>query len=216
MALNSTLDQLKIYDDCIVSAVEAFPFQPDGRAVPVILATPERPYASSDNMRDEKASQGVVFPIISVERGDLAFDEMRYRGENVKFKRNTLGYISTAKEEVNTTPFPSPVDVSYVVTLHTKTRSAMNEWKQLVLLTYGENPNWFTMDLSGVWQNWGLKRVSFESEGVSEESELDAGEDQRSLTATWAFTLKGWLFGEMETIKTVLTVQTEYEITDIE
>ena len=97
MELNSAVDQLDIYDTGAVKAVEALPFQPDGRAVPVILATPERAFATGDKLRNEDPSQGAVFPVISVERGDLAFDELRFRNPNTLFKRNA-NHLLSAKQ----------------------------------------------------------------------------------------------------------------------
>lgn len=190
--------------------LQGSPLQTDGNPLRVVFATPDRAFAVAEELWGLDGHRAVALPMSSVEQQEIVKDELRYRNPNIKWRPGSIGYSDENKTEGNSAVFPRAYDLSYQIDFWSRTKETANAFKQWVLYEYAlKKPAFLSVSFDGVWSGWGRKLIELVSEGVSDTSVLEADEAPSEVRLTWTLTLKGWLLPEMTTTKTVLSIEQE-------
>jgi len=190
--------------------LQGSPLETDGNSLRVVFATPDRAFATAAEIWGLDEKRALLLPIVSVEQQEIVKDELRYRNLGVRWRPSNIGYSDENKTEGNSAVFPRAYDLSYQVDFWSKTDAAANAFAQWVAFEFVlQKPAFLSVSFEGVWSGWGRKLIELVSEGVSDTSTLEADEDRTEVRMTWTFTLKGWLLPEMTTTKTVLSIEQE-------
>lgn len=167
---------------------------PTSRPVPLVFATPERAWARMRKKFHKNISSDREFkiplPFLSVQQvGDTTFDPRRYLYKKTLYRRvalDTDGYTDCLSH-----PHPLPYTFQYSIELWTKTR-------------YEARVN--CAQWAGLWEDGGMlyrlvdhgtpmgvKYVPFYLEGLTDNTNLDPVDQQRSLRWTFTVRVDGWL-----------------------
>lgn len=167
---------------------------PTDRPIPLIFATPERAWArmrkkfAKDISADREFK--IPLPFLSVQQiGDTTFDPRRYLYKKVLYRRvalNTDGYTNCLSHA-----HPLPYTFQYSIELWTKTRyeARVNcaQWAGLWDeggMCYRKVDHGYPM---------GVKYVPMFLEGISDNTNLEPVDQQRSLRWTFTVRVEGWL-----------------------
>lgn len=210
--MTEVLDQLSLYDQGFVDWLKTCPLRTVGDELLVVFATPERAFAHAQELlKDAVATPSDIsnlpLPILSVERGDITFDNARFHGPKTLLRR--MAY-STGGGTVKQALFPSPASWTYRVSVWAKYRTTLNQWAVWRRLQFPSNERNLDIDFSPVDETWGRKIIPIFDEGLTDASELEVEDGaERALRSVQSIRMDGWVFGPMEHVKTVLRVITE-------
>lgn len=210
--MTEVLDQLSLYDQAFVDWLKTCPLRTIGDKLLVVFASPERAFGHAKELLGDAAANAqdisnLPLPILSVERGDITFDNRRFHGPKTLLRR--MAY-ATGGGTVKQAVFPSPASWIYRVSLWAKYRTTLNQWAVWRRLQFPSNERNLEIDFSPVDETWGSKIIPIFDEGLTDASELEAEDgSERILRSVQSIRLDGWVFGPMEHVKTVLRVITE-------
>jgi len=167
---------------------------PTDRPIPLVFATPERAWAVmrkkfEKNILEDRDFR-IPLPFLSIQQiGETVFDPRRYLYRKVLYRKvalNTTDYTSALAHA-----HPLPFTFQYSVEVWTKTRyearMAIGQFASL----WEEGGMAFRQVDHGT--PMGVKWVPFFLEGISDNTNLEPVESQRSLRWTLTFRVEGWL-----------------------
>jgi hypothetical protein len=205
-----TVNQLYLYDQAVRSWMESINSRTGvGTHLNVVIATPDRAFATLERMWKKKYTQERVeklklapYPIASIARMAHRYDPTRYRGRQTKFRRVTYS------EDLHTTYnvlYPRPWDFDYQIELSAKNAQTMS-LLTLWLMEQATEEVFLRINFTPLWKEWGVKLVAGDIPDITDNSDLEPDEKQRELRTTVSMTLHGWLFLPPEPVGVVLTI----------
>lgn len=209
-SLSETADQIRSLDVAVRVWAEAAPLLEDGKSIPVVFATPDRAFSAMQHALSGRLPEGrsetvkkIPLPFASISRGNLLYDSNRFRGVNTKFNK-----LATTSDKLTAlqAPFPLPYDISYRVEFWTKNHISGNKLQVYSALSFQSHEMFLPVDYANVWPNWGIKLISYENDGIIDNSELEPGEGERVFRFTQTMTAKAWLLSDVDPVKTAATI----------
>ena len=185
-------------------------FTIDGSPIPLTFATPDRAFAQMAKKFNLKENQPVPLPFISLQQvGDAVPDPKRRLSysiyERVGETYNSDGSLKGALIR----RWPIPYNFTYTAELWCKTRMEARGY----LRSYAEafehgDYTYLTVDHG---DGIGQKLVRVENQGITDNTNLESGQEQRTLR--WALTLVvyGWLPRRLEEVKVIQRVNITFE-----
>ena len=174
--------------------------------VPSVFAPPQRAFAA---LKDLFETQGVVvennrvpLPATALHRDMPTFNPALYR-----FTDRWIARYDNPPDhkKVKVTGPPQSVTIPYVLEIWTYTQIEMlSILKQLSMKFRGELA-YSVVDL----REYGPKRFSIRNDGITDASNLEPQEEERTLRTTMNVTLNAVLHQPLETVRTVHIVETE-------
>lgn len=167
---------------------------PTNRPIPLMFATPERAWARMRKKFQKNISQDREFkiplPFISVQQiGDTTFDPRRYLYKKILYRRvalETTDYTASLAHA-----HPLPYTFQYSAELWVKTRyEARVAAAQFAALWDSGGMCYRRVD-HGI--PMGVKFIPFFLEGITDNTNLEAVDQQRSLRWTFTVRVEGWL-----------------------
>ncbi len=202
-------DQLRAYDQAVVEWVESAPLMRSNAVIPVVMATPDRAFASmQDLLRPTLGTKvddirNIPLPFASVSRSRILYDQTRFHGNKAKFDRLAR---TADNKKLYQARFPAPFNIGYQVELWAKNRTTLNAYELYCLGAFSSFEMFLKVNMRGIWDPWGLVSVPFENEGVQDASDLEPMEGHRVLRFTQSLLGKGWVLAKVEELKVVLTI----------
>ena len=212
--IKNKVDQFRIYDDMIVKwlgdieypvidriGVEFYP------SVPVVLAPPERAFASVSQVlntgttNSQSKQRQVPYPFISVFRLDEVYDMERYTFSR---RRNLINNKQL--------PHPLPYIFPYQIEVWAKGLTTLNYLTQWILLQFEATRLHLPVDFSIIDDDIFSSQkpvhipVLYKSSGNT--SDTEPGEKERTLRKTIDIEVNGWLFRPSKQVKPVHTIKT--------
>lgn len=206
--VNLAVDQWKLYDLAVREWVLRLGPLLNVPTFNVIFATPDRAFATLTHLLNKRYGERAEkiktppFPIASISRLSHRFDRSRFlpNSRRIRGQRYT-----TDRRVAYDALFPLPWDMPYQIDFWAKTREVMNVfsmWLQGESTPQGA----LCVDLKNVDAAWGQKIVLFDVEEITDTSQLEPEEENRSLRFTVTLTLHGWLLLPLVPNKTVFSV----------
>lgn len=197
---------LKLVDDSGV---------PTARPIPLIFATPERAWARMRKKFEKNIAQDREFkiplPFISVQQiGDTTFDPQRYLYNKILYRRVAID--TDNYEDCYSHPHPLPFTFQYSAELWTKTRYEARVACAQFANLWGEGGMLYRNVDHGY--PMGIKVVPWFLEGMSDNTNLEPVDQQRSLRWTFSVRCEGWLVPELISQKLVHDVSVSVEVPD--
>lgn len=156
--------------------------------VPIVFATPDRARAQVARMLNLTRPEAVPLPYISISQvGDVTYD--MHRAMPFKAEYRNVNISDDAKTSYNI-PTPLPYDISYQVDYWSRTRYEAMRARRNLLLELGYLPKFIKVDLGDPFPT---KIVELQFNGVTDNSILESGGEERVLRWTYSFVIKGWL-----------------------
>lgn len=185
---------------------------PTARPIPLIFATPERAWSLMRRKFKKQIAENPNFriplPFLSLQQiGDATFDPSRYLYRKILYRRvaiDTQNYESALAH-----PHPLPFTFQYSCELWTKTRLEARVAIAQFAALWDEGGMLYRKIDHGT--PLGIKIIPFFLEGITDNTNLEASDQQRSLRWTFSFRVEGWLQPPTITQKLVhqLNVQIE-------
>ena len=144
----------------------------------------------------------VNYPIMALLRTDstIADDRFRYN------PRIVVNHEEVGNTFISKTAFcPQPIDIPYTLDIRSVKRNTMNEIIVKLLHKFIKDLGYIKVDL-GVY---GIKYLSVKLDGVSDNSELEPGEEEKKVRYTATFQLRGWVLRPTEEKKIVRNFRSE-------
>jgi hypothetical protein len=145
------------------------------------------------------------FPIIGYSRGDLTFDMARNFGEH---RLRDMGIKLPERKTRFTSVWPRPYEIPITIDVWTLTETYLDKWvvwlgQQAVSGLFN-----FVIDFSKLWSGWIKKLIVADHGGLVNNSDIESVEEGRTAEKryTLSMTLRGWLFLNVEEVKTVLKI----------
>lgn len=185
---------------------------PTNRPIPLMFATPERAWARMRQKFNKELSEDrdfkIPLPFISVQQiGDTAFDPRRHLYRKILYRK-----VAIDTEDFGTClshPHPKPYTFQYSIELWVKTRyeARVNvaQWANIFSdggMTYRKVDHGLPL---------GVKIVPFFEEGITDNTNLEPIDSQRSLRWTFTVRVDGWLSPPMIQQKLVHEIHTDIE-----
>jgi hypothetical protein len=166
------------------------------------------------NGEDLNRSANVPLPLISVTPGAPSKRENQ-RTVPMKnlFRTDLPGTDPKIRERWVAKP-PVPVWLNYQVELWTKTRSTMNALVTALQLKFDPYMAWGVVEIDDWF--WGSLWMPIHLDGMTDNSELEAGEEDRLLRHTVSFRVEAWAFHPPEKDLTVHKTTVEMDPSHLE
>lgn len=171
----------------------------------ILIATPRKQYAEVTTGR-VVSNETLTFPRISIARLDHMIDPERFNCNRIR----RLGWCdSPVRRRLRSARYPTPVHITWQVDFRTRFVTEMNRWEQYLLTEFAPGYLYQTIRVDDVW---GDKYVPiFMEGGLSDNSDLDAGEGDRTIRRTVSLRANGWLFDQNYIAKNIIKrFQLEY------
>jgi hypothetical protein len=170
-----------------------------------VFSPPQRAFAALKDLYDippTEPDKRVPLPATALHREHPVFSPAAYRFTD----RWVNSYRSPPNhEKVEVMGPPQTVTLEYTLEVWTYTQVEMlNIHRQLLLKFRGELA-YTLVDLA----EYGKKRFSIQNGGITDASVLEPQEEERTLRSTMNVTLNAVLHRPLETLRTVLTVETQ-------
>lgn len=167
---------------------------PTTRPIPLIFATPERAWALMRRKFKKQIGTDrnfrIPLPFLSLQQiGDATFDPRRYLYRKILYRRvalETNGYTDALSH-----PHPLPYTFQYSCELWTKTRLEARVAVAQFAGLWAEGGMLYRKVDHGT--PMGVKIIPFFLEGITDNTNLDTADQQRSLRWTFTFRVEGWL-----------------------
>ena len=217
--VDAIVTQLRQYDQGLKDWVQnGVPVKQDGKPPPVIFSTPHRAFAAMQHLlKGELGSRvndlkNIPLPFISITRTRIMYDPERFHGPNTEFRK-----LATSADlgSVYKSQFPLPYDVTYDVNVWAKNRETLNAYQLWSMLQFKNGFETFvSIRLDEVWASWRTKSIPFETEGITDNSDLEPQEGHRVLRFTQQLTAKAWLLCEVEEVKAVHEILQDFYLVE--
>lgn len=171
----------------------------DGAPVPVVVATPERPFADEALVYEKggklERRDTIPLPVASLMLSTHLFDASRYQG----FPERRLQRTSDSRAMYQV-EHPTPQNFIFEFDLRTKASFTMWRLEQEFESRFKHGATVLWVDLGPI----GVQRHHMTVEGPVDNSDLEPGEARdRSLRKTWTLTVEGWLVKPVVRVPTV-------------
>jgi len=185
------IDQILLYDQAVVTWLNnTLPPLLEGRSTQILVSTARKAYAEVTTARLAD-NETLTTPRISLTRLDYVNDPMRFNSNRVR----RLGWCSTpVNQSLRNAKFPAPVTISYQVDLWTRFAKEMNLWVQQLMFDFAQQYIYLSTRPDSVWQD--KLFIMFLEGGISDNSELEPGEGDRSIRRTFTLRADGWIFDQ--------------------
>lgn len=193
------------YDKAFVDWVRQLRYR--GRPVLSVFATPERAFAQVRRQlreRKEEDLKVIPLPFVSIGRGSAAFDPGRFNPNKFPILYRTKDWIKHY-----TSRFPQPVVIPYQVDVWTRLLRDLDDLTIQLHTMLTANFTYLRVDHPFPF---GWRIVFTVLSEVADASELEVGEEQRTLRRVFRFGVNGWVTYPAETIGIV--EKTTVEIID--
>lgn len=194
------LDQLAMYDQALITWInDALVSELPGRSVTVLLSTPMRRYA--DVLSGKLCgNETLKTPRIVITRLDHERDPSRYNSNSIR----RLGACGDSISRIRQAMYPAPINIPYQVDVWTRKVSEMNHIEQRVLFDFASEYIYLQIRPDDVWQD--KKYITFLDGAISDNSELEPGDERRAIRRTFTLRCECWLFDQIyapvSTVKT--------------
>lgn len=171
-----------------------------GAEVPLIFATPERPYAAqiSQLIRDGKVFPpgALPLPAMSLSFVDAVFDDAR--AHSWQFRR--LGFDRDARH-VWTAPYPEPYNLLFQLDMRSKYNNEVWRMMQQYQTKFRRGAWCLTVDMGP----FGIQQfIRVETSGPRDASDLEPGDDrERTIRKSISLTVYGWLVLPATKVRTI-------------
>lgn len=170
-----------------------------------VFAPPQRAFAALKDLHDipqEEPDDRVPLPALALHRETPIFDPLMYRFTD----RWVNSYRSPpVHEKVEVMGPPQTVTIDYSLEVWAYTQVEMLNIQRQLLMKFRGELAYTLVDLA----EYGKKRFSIRNGGISDASILEPQEEERVLRSTMLVTLNAVLHRPLETLRTVLTVETQ-------
>jgi hypothetical protein len=196
---------VRIYDQAIKDWLMCLNFR--DQAPTVVTAWMSRMYSQAKELQsDETQRTAMAYPAVSLGLGTITpdlerrnFNDIRALGTGAPDQTNRAYYpnpdlegsVKEDKEAMLIYPWPLPYSFPYQIDIWTKTRQ---DWRLLTTSLMARFPDLDTTYICVDIPGYGEKLIKMTLDSVDDTSDLETGEEDRTLRATVSLTLHGWIF----------------------
>jgi hypothetical protein len=179
----------------------------------VVFASPERAFATLNKLLEtaygSRSEQLRVapYPYASISRLGMKVAEDRFRHSGDNFRTSVY---SLDKRVSYQALWPLAIDFNYQIDFWSRTvdsADAFQTWFLSETIVEGS----LLADFTPIWESWGQKLLFTKGGETTDNSVLEAEEDQRTTRITASLVVKGWLPLPPVPMKTVLKVLIDYK-----
>lgn len=213
--ISLTPNIIRIHDQAVRDWVTSFGtyLGGSGQKLNVVFASPERAFATLNKLLEKaygsRAEQlrTAPYPYVSISRTGMRMSPERFRHTDDRFRTSVY---SLDKSVAYGAIWPLAVDISYQLDFWSRTVDSADAFQTWFLSeTIAEGS--LLADFTPVWESWGRKLLFTSGGETTDNSILEADEDQRTVRITAPLIVKGWLPLPPVPVKTVLKVLLEYK-----
>lgn len=184
---------------------------PTNKPIPLIFATPERSWAEMrkkfQKQIDANRDFRIPLPFLSVQQiGDTTFDPKRYLYNKILYRRVAL---SDDFKKCLSQPAPQPYNFQYSIELWTKSRYEA----RVAVMQFANlfEQGGMTYRLVDHGYPFGVKYIPFFLEGITDNTNLEPADQERTLRWTFTLRIEGWLPPIPQEFFVVQEIQTTVE-----